>query len=159
MGELLYGEISARFWREMQKSAERRNIPFGITPEEAWDKFLRQGRRCAMTGKFVEFYSGGYRGSASPDRIDSDQPYVADNFQWTLADINIMKKGHSVRYFKELCRMVTFPENLAMNDTLREQIASIIENGSPLNPEDCEELAEEIIQLLVRRGYLEKGEE
>lgn len=98
--------ISKRFWDEIKNRAKKRNIQFSVSIDEAWKVYLRQNKRCALTGQPLEFISSGYRGTASLDRIDSDKPYVSHNIQWVLGDINIMKKEHNTIYFKYLCSLV-----------------------------------------------------
>lgn len=69
----------------------------------AWDLFLKQGGRCALSGLPIEIYEGG---TASIDRIDSSVGYVIGNVQWVHKHINIMKNNHPMDYFVEMCRLV-----------------------------------------------------
>jgi len=103
------GEISDRYWNEIKTKANKRGIGFHLDPADAWKVFIFQSKKCAITGKKLEFISSGYRGSASLDRIDSHKPYTRHNVQWVLAEINVMKGRHSMEYFKLLCEMVVRP--------------------------------------------------
>lgn len=103
---MLYGEITERFWREIEKNAKKRQIGFLVTPKEAWKIFLIQSRRCALSGEPIEFSSRGYRGTASLDRVDSSKPYTAHNVQWVWAPFNIMKGVSTNEVFINLCRKV-----------------------------------------------------
>jgi hypothetical protein len=107
--DLIYGEISRRYWKTITSCADRRQILFHLEPKEAWKIFLSQNKSCAITGLPLEMISLGYRGNASLDRIDSSKAYAKNNVQWVLSDINIMKKSHNINYFKYLCEKVCNP--------------------------------------------------
>lgn len=90
------GEIGSTWWRNIQKAAERREMEFKITKQEAWELFLKQNRICALTGEELRFTEigtayGGDGGTASIDRIDNEKGYTLDNIWWVHRDINIMK--------------------------------------------------------------------
>lgn len=109
-------EITERYWREIEHSANKRNIPFLTTREEVWRLFLSQNKRCAITAVDLNFTSYGYRGTASLDRINNNKPYVWHNLQWVLSDINIMKKDHNLLYFKHLCSLVANSVSFSVAD-------------------------------------------
>ena len=102
------GEIRASYFQQMKRSAEKRNIDFALTIEEAWDLYQRQNNKCALTGLPISFGRVHYPNetNASPDRIDSNQGYYADNLQWVLKDINLMKRCFNNEYFIRLCNLV-----------------------------------------------------
>lgn len=94
-----YEEIAGTRWSSYQKGAQARGFVFEITIEHAWDLFLKQERRCAISGMFIDFDMSldnlrkyGYQsGLASLDRIDSKQGYVVGNIQWVHKLVNRMK--------------------------------------------------------------------
>ena len=86
-----YGNISGNNWDVIRANAVRRGISFGITIECAWDLFVDQNGRCAITGLPLALHSGR---TASLDRIDSALPYEKSNLRWVHKDINsCLKKG------------------------------------------------------------------
>lgn len=102
-----YGEISGHYWGALKASAKSRDIPFDLTIEDAWQKFLAQNRLCALTG--TELFFGqkfADQQTASLDRTDSSKGYTLDNVQWVQVDVNMMKRDMSVERFVELCRGV-----------------------------------------------------
>ena len=101
---------------EIKDSAEKRNINFNLTVDEAWQIFLKQEKQCSLTGLELNFDSRGYRGSASLDRIDSFKGYTTDNVQWIFCPINLMKGVHNVKYFIYLCKLVA--ENHDLNQII-----------------------------------------
>lgn len=42
--------ISGAFWHKLEKSANSRSIPMTITIQGAWEKFISQNRKCALSG-------------------------------------------------------------------------------------------------------------
>ena len=116
-GETVYnykghGEITGNRWDQISKSAERSNrkyrreLEFTITIEYAWDLFLKQERRCALTGIGLFFSKKAYLNTASLDRIDNLRGYVEGNVQWVHKDINKMKNKFEQDYFIKMCCLV-----------------------------------------------------
>jgi hypothetical protein len=113
-----HGEIHLKHYEAIKNSANvrgssygRDSIPFGVSIEFLWDLFLKQERKCALSGLPIGFpqISTGNK-TASLDRIDSSKGYTEDNVQWVHKDINLMKRTYSIEYFTELCKKVV--ENL-----------------------------------------------
>lgn len=104
-----YGEISGDFYSSIIRGAKSRKIDFNVSIEELWDLFLRQDRRCALTGQEIVLSAGKKLGksTASLDRIDSKIGYNTDNVQWIHKDINIIKGDFSQEYFIKLCHLIT----------------------------------------------------
>ena len=109
-----HGEISSTYWLGVKlgaSSTRSRVIDFIITIEEAWDLFLRQDRKCALSGLQIEFAKrhparGHPTHTASLDRIDSKKGYTLDNVQWVHKDVNKMKFDLGQDRFLELCQKI-----------------------------------------------------
>ena len=97
------GEISGAIWADIKAGARVREIPFSIEVEEAWNLFLKQNRKCALSGE--ELFIEDNR-TASLDRIDSKEGYVLHNIQWIHKTLNIMKQSFSQQVFVEFCQKV-----------------------------------------------------
>jgi hypothetical protein len=113
-GFIGYEEIHGNIWTMIKKNARTRNIPFEISIQYAWNLFLEQNRKCALTGESIEFpkrIKGDSR-TASLDRIDSDKGYVKGNVQWVHKNINMMKQEHSTNSFFDWCVKVCLHNNL-----------------------------------------------
>jgi hypothetical protein len=103
------GEISASLWNRIKSGAERRELEFTISIDYAWNLFLKQNRKCALTDKPLELFTVIHRkiqGTASLDRIDSSKGYVEGNVQWLHKDVNMLKSNYDQTYFIELCKLV-----------------------------------------------------
>lgn len=103
------GDISGFFWSNVKFNAKHRNLKVSLTIEEAWELFLWQERRCALTGWELSFNNPK---TASLDRIDSSLNYTLDNVQWTHKEVNKIKWQLHEDRFVEICRAVAeFREN------------------------------------------------
>lgn len=101
------GDISGSRWWKLKRQAKRRNIQFNISIEYAWDLFIKQDKKCALTGEKIYFGDrDGEYGNTSLDRIDSSSGYVEGNVQWVNADINRLKWDLDQDYFIKLCEKV-----------------------------------------------------
>jgi hypothetical protein len=102
------GDIYGDKWTRIEKSAHKRQLDFLITKDDAWNLFLKQERKCAITHLPIHFKTkyNACDGDASLDRIDSSKGYTADNIQWVHKDINTMKQSFSQAYFIKLCKDV-----------------------------------------------------
>jgi len=103
-----YAEIFASQWNEIKRNAKKRNLNFTITAEQAWNLFVKQNRKCALTGDPIEFSKDckHWNGSASLDRIDSSKGYIEGNIQWVHKYVNIMKWDFSVKELVDMCRKI-----------------------------------------------------
>lgn len=79
----------------------RRKLDFTLTIEDAWEGFLAQDRRCALTGWPLVMGV-----DASIDRIRSSEGYVAGNVQWLHKEINALKSNRRDTDLVQLCRAV-----------------------------------------------------
>ena len=77
-----HGEISGRVWSKIPHGAKSRGIEFNITIEYAWELFLKQNRKCALSGLPLKFPTTAvsFDGTSSLDRIDSTKGYIEGIF-------------------------------------------------------------------------------
>ncbi len=106
-----HGEIHGKIWSGIKSGARIRGHNFGISIKYAWNLFLKQNRKCALSGVDIKFpctvrdnENGGR--TASLDRIDSNKGYIKGNVQWVHKNINLAKQELSDSDFIELCRSV-----------------------------------------------------
>jgi len=103
-----YGDISMDRFCSIKTSANRRNISFNITIEDAWELFLKQNKKCNLSGLDIYFpkRASGYF-TASLDRIDSSRGYEINNIQFLHKDVNKIKLDFSQDYFIEICKLIS----------------------------------------------------
>lgn len=109
------GEVPARYLAGLILSAKHRDIYFdanNVTLDFLWELFLKQDRKCAISGidiyfqsKIKKYYPIDW--TASLDRIDSNLPYITTNVQWVHKVVNEMKVDYNLKYFINLCKKVS----------------------------------------------------
>jgi len=104
-----YGEIRAHFWHGWTTGAKKREIPFEVTMEYAWNLFVSQGGKCALSGLPLVFGSGSLHSNttASLDRLDNAKGYLEGNIQWVHKKVNIMRNALSIEEFVSLCQKIS----------------------------------------------------
>jgi hypothetical protein len=110
-----YKEISSSFLTGIRHHAKRKKRIFNITLKEIWNLFLKQNRKCSLSGQELYFpdrllYSSSEKrrlGTASLDRIDSKKGYTIDNVQWVHKNINMAKQNKSDFDFIQMCHTVS----------------------------------------------------
>lgn len=101
------GDISGGFWCIVKKNARSRNISLNITLEYVWNLYLKQNKRCALSGEPIDFGDSNYdETTASLDRIDSTKGYCEGNVQWIHKSINFMKHNLTEENFLYYCKKI-----------------------------------------------------
>lgn len=109
-------EISLAFYSQIRNTAlggtskrKRTCKEFNLSIEDMWELFIKQKRRCALSGVELYFHSRSERndGTASLDRIDSNKNYEIGNVQWVHKHVNIMKNAFPQEYFLDFCEKIT----------------------------------------------------
>lgn len=101
--------IPGRYFYSLTHSAKVRGIIFNITLDELWELFIKQNKKCALSGIDITFHKPGEKHTAqtaSVDRIDSDLGYTIDNIRWVHKIINQMKWELRDDQFLEFCKKV-----------------------------------------------------
>jgi hypothetical protein len=102
------GEMPGTYYSGVKRTSRERKIDFSVSKEYLWDLFVKQNRKCALSGLDLQFRRDQHstEGTASLDRIDSFKGYVEGNVQWLHKDINFMKQTKTDEYFIQLCKLV-----------------------------------------------------
>jgi hypothetical protein len=105
-----YGDISGLVWRNIKQSAKDRKIKFDLDIVYCWNLFIKQDRKCALSGVLLKFsdkkdnYSDT---TASLDRINSLDGYTKNNIQWVHKTVNQIKWELSNEELKYWCKLIS----------------------------------------------------
>ena len=104
------GEISGEMFSTIRRNALVRGIKYSVSKDYLWDLFLKQNRKCVLSGLPLTFSKTNptrtHNTSASLDRIDSSKGYIEGNVQWIHKDVNRMKNHYPEDYFIKLCGLI-----------------------------------------------------
>jgi hypothetical protein len=101
-----YEDISRTYWNNVKTGARNRSIPFNLKIEQIWELYLKQNKKCSLSGLDIGF-EASKSNTASLDRIDSKKGYEIDNVQWVHKYINQMKWDMSQEHFIEMCEIIS----------------------------------------------------
>jgi hypothetical protein len=110
--EFGFKEVCGTYFGRIKSMAKQRGYEISITPEDIYNKYISQNKKCALTGLDIEFLVNGSQiCTASVDRIDSNKHYTIDNIQILHKDVNIMKNKYNQDYFLNICKLITEKNN------------------------------------------------
>lgn len=113
-----FKDIPGSFLARVKSRAKKIIVEFDITGEDIYNQWLKQNKKCALTGLDIDFVNINKGNttrkeskydlicSASLDRIDSSKGYTKNNIQIVHKDINIMKNEYNQEYFISFCKKV-----------------------------------------------------
>jgi hypothetical protein len=110
-----YGEISSQRWTRIKNCAKIRNLEFKIGIRYTWSLFIKQNRKCALTGIPLVFslVAHDYKNcTASLDRIDSTKGYIKGNVQWIHKSLQKIKWANSEEDLFKWVRLIYQYKNL-----------------------------------------------
>jgi len=105
------GEISQTFLTQhvyKKICANRKNLPQDVDNNYLWDLYLKQNKKCALSGLGISFPRkfDDTLWTASLDRIDSSIGYMKGNVQWVHKHVNLMKNIYEQNYFINMCKLI-----------------------------------------------------
>ena len=102
-----YKGVYYSYFKDLEKNAKNRNIPFNITLNQIGDLWENQNI-CPYSGLLLvqrkSQKDNNY--TASLDRIDSSKGYQPKNVQWVWKEINYMKGKKSDSEFKKILKVI-----------------------------------------------------
>ena len=102
-------EIHGSYISDIKRNAKRRNREYELSKEYLWELFIKQNRKCALTGEEL-FFTKKHRDinfNASLDRIDSSKDYIEGNVQWVTKEVNMLKGSMDNDRFIEICQQIS----------------------------------------------------
>lgn len=90
------GLISGDYWSQIKNGAKRKNLPFEIRIEEAWDLFNEQEGRCMLSNRKICLTGYPYdkeKTTAVLSLIEPERGFVKDNIVWLHKDVANIKRN------------------------------------------------------------------
>ena len=100
--------VPGRIWSNLLCSSKNRGLVLEITPDDVYEKFITQQRKCALTGMDLVLSRNVKLNTASVDRINSSENYTKNNIQLVHKKINHCKMDLTDKEFFNICKMVYF---------------------------------------------------
>lgn len=118
-----YESISGTYWKQILSRAKLSKIKFELTIEYIWDLYIKQNKKCAISGVNINFEEKNttirkHTKTASLDRIDSTKGYLKGNVQWIHKDINYMKTDLTQEEFFKWCEIIYNFQKLKTNNNI-----------------------------------------
>lgn len=101
-----YVEVPRRIIAQIETHAAAKNRIFSITEKDIYDTWIKQNKKCALSGMYIHFHNEPSLCTASVDRIDCAIGYIPENIQILHKDINLSKRIYSDEYYVYLCKLV-----------------------------------------------------
>jgi hypothetical protein len=100
--------VPARLWSNIINNAKLRGLEVNITPDDIYQQYLKQDKKCALSGKAMVLCTDVRLSTVSVDRIDSKVGYCLGNIQLVLKQYNQAKMDLTDKEFYNLCKSVYF---------------------------------------------------
>lgn len=112
------GDISGTYMTYLRSKASIRKLDFKVTKEDLWDLFLKQEKKCAISGVPLVISTTLKKSSktgksldrtnhtASLDRIDNSKGYTVDNVQWVHKQVNLMRRQFELDNYINWCKTI-----------------------------------------------------
>lgn len=104
-----YYDLSGTYYKSIINGAKIRNLDFDLSKEYLWELYIKQDKKCALTGldiKLERRFGHGFTQTASLDRIDNSKGYIVGNVQWVHKSINFFKRGYSEDKLYKYCKLI-----------------------------------------------------
>jgi hypothetical protein len=101
-----YREIPISWFDSKKRKALEKGREFEFDIKYIWSIYVKQDRKCALSGLPLDFNTDTENGMVSIDRINNDKGYTKRNIQLLHKDINFAKWTFSQKDFIKICILV-----------------------------------------------------
>jgi len=102
-----YKKIPYNWFSKYFERANRNKRTGNITIKDVYNLWIKQNKKCKLSGLDIGFYDDKNTHTCSIDRIDSSKEYTLENIQLVHKDINIMKNKFNNEYFINICKSIS----------------------------------------------------
>lgn len=98
-----YEDICAKYFIRLKNCAESRNLEFNITIEDIWNQYVKQNKKCYLSGLDISFEPIGIntvKQTASVDRKNPKIGYTKENIGIVHKRVNTMKHNMTNNEFE-----------------------------------------------------------
>jgi hypothetical protein len=95
--------ISGDMWSQIRRKAEKKDILFNLRIEEAWEVYVEQNNKCAISSLDIGLFGYPYdkdKTTATLTLINPDGDYDKSNIIWVHKDIAKMKGNLHLNEFQ-----------------------------------------------------------
>ena len=114
-----YKGIPISWFDEKKRKAESKGRLFEFDIKYVWEVYIRQNKKCALSGLPLDFNKDTENGMVSLDRINNNKGYVKRNIQLVHKDVNFMKWIYEQKYFIEMCKLVAQNKKVDSDEKIR----------------------------------------
>jgi hypothetical protein len=93
-------------WFSKYFERKRKKRVGSVKITDVYDIWIRQNKKCVLSGIEIDFIKRKDGISASIDRIDSNKEYNIENIQLVHKDVNLMKNYFNQEYFLNICEKI-----------------------------------------------------
>lgn len=114
-----YEDVSSQYMRRLEIGARKRGKTFNITPQDIWEVFVAQNKKCALSNLDLSFspdYNHPERQTASVDRKDNSKGYEKDNIQIVHKTVNVCKMFLNQDEFIAMCNLTAKNHNKELSE-------------------------------------------
>jgi len=94
-------------WYSLVKGSQSRNLLFEINTDQIWRLYIKQKKRCVLSGQSIKFSKIRGETTASIDRINSNLGYTIDNVQIVHKHINRLKMDWPEKDLYNMCDLIS----------------------------------------------------
>jgi hypothetical protein len=101
-----YKDIPYNWFSKYFERANKTKRTGNITIKNVYDLWIKQNKKCNLSGLNIGFYDDNKTHTCSIDRIDSSKEYEINNIQLVHKHINLMKNHYNNEYFINMCKLI-----------------------------------------------------
>jgi len=104
--KLNHAHVPGRLWANLLSNTKHRGLSLEITPDDIYELYIKQNKKCALTGRPMTLCNDSKISEVSIDRINNTKGYTVTNIQLVHKIANQARMDMTINDFYQLCRDV-----------------------------------------------------